>query len=72
MANKKTVDPWDLLREMLGSFKEIVSGLEEEECLADCPPEWARCAVCRSRLKARFAVRKLEGALEAHSKETVQ
>jgi hypothetical protein len=72
MANKKTVDPWDLLREMLGSFKEIVSDLEEEECLADCPPEWARCAVCRSRLEARYAVRQLEGALEAHSKETVE
>ena len=43
--------------------------LIEEECQSDCPPEWMRCGICKSRQSLSLASRYLEKAIEELSDE---
>jgi hypothetical protein len=45
-----------ILETALREIQELLA--EEDEC--DCPPEWPRCAICRSRLKAQVALDSVE------------
>lgn len=58
MTNEQLLD---LLRAMRGAFAVIKEMGAEYEC--DCPPEWARCEMCRIRQYAGRAQRLIEDAL---------
>jgi hypothetical protein len=45
------------------------NALIEEECQSDCPPEWTRCGICRSRQSLSLASRYLETAITELSDE---
>ena len=45
------------------------TALIEEECQSDCPPEWPRCGICRSRQSLSLASRYLEMAITELSDE---
>jgi hypothetical protein len=40
----------------------VESDLQEDECLSDCPPEWPRCARCRTLTRVYGLIRNIERA----------
>lgn len=43
------------LSRLRAGLESIREGLLEEEC--DCPPEWPRCAFCRTRLRIQVLLK---------------
>ena len=70
--SENKVEPWELVRDSLSRFNKIFLQIEEEGCIADCPPEWPRCSICLIRNESARAVRELETALKGRSLEEVQ
>ena len=40
----------------------VESDLQEDDCLSDCPPEWPRCARCRTVTRVAGLIRNIETA----------
>ena len=70
--SENKVDPWEIINDSLSRFQKILLQIEEEGCIADCPPEWPRCSICLVRNESARAVRELDKALKERNLEEVQ